>query len=285
MRATAVLLLLTVVVLLGCGGDDPVAPREPVVYACGPAGLIAVVENSDGERGSALELAFEMRRPQVLQVLGGILGVDTAAMRGMLLNDILEAYGEPWMIGELEKVAEGRYTSFCALTDGSARSSILLDSIRAMSSRGLAVDLIFDLHSDGPTLLFSDGRAAVADLAAVISRERLGVRALYQTCCHAATAIATWETAGLAAVSGAPGVNNITLYSPIAFLRTWTGGARFSDAVDRAFNIELDTLRHYSTIMPELLWLMSDENLASSRQRCGGLKPELLWVEKLGTGS
>ena len=278
----AALVICMPFIISACSNDDPAtAPPSLAVFARGDAALIVVVENSDGERGSALEAAFELRREQTLQVLAGILGIDTAAMRGMMLNEILENYGEPWMIRELAGVAGGKYVAVRSFSDESARASVFLDTLRALSRRGFIVDVIFDLHSDGGTVLFSDGRCSVSSLAQAVRDEGLRMRSLYQTCCYGGAAIATWKNAGVTAVSGAAGVNSITLYSPIAFLKNWTGGETFRAAVDHAFQQELDTLRSYAPVFPEILWLMTDDNLTASRQICGGAKPDIFWNESL----
>ena len=273
--------ILLTLLFISCGSDDPIAPEAPNIVddPSSSLALVAVVENANIVSGTGLEVAFFLKRKEACEILASIFQVDPSMLENKTLAQIVNEYGEPWMLREISKVATGHYKKIILLSDSAATSKTFLQTLRNLSQEGLTIDVIYDLHSNGSDVVFYDGRYPITDITSPIANEHLRMRSLYQTCCYGQMMIDDWERVNVRCVNGAVASNSIVLFSPIAFLKNWIAGQSYKASVQNAFQQEIDTIMTYNTIIPEIGMLMTGTYLTDSKQEVGGIKPDMLWRE------
>ena len=87
-----------------------------------------------------------------------------------------------------------------------------------------------------------------------------------------------WEDIDVIAVNGAKALNSFVIFSPIYFLELWVNGSTFKDAVQTAYNMEIDKLKSYRSAIPITQFLITDKIKKDSQQSIGGLDKYLLWM-------
>ncbi len=266
--------ILPLVMLFACSD-----PNEPVdKYISGqPAALLIVVENNDGLEGGMYEYGFQMYKDELLDIFADMFEVDRSQMEGKSLNKIIEEYGEEWQIRAITEAGEGFYDRVVSLTDETATRDGFIDAVLELSDQGFIVDAVFCLHGGHGTISFSDGSCGISGVADELRAGHAKLRSIYQTNCHAYSSMAIWASAGVIALNGASGTNNITMFSPSYFVESWTGGKRFNLAVADAYNREVEKIKSYSSILPVMEYILTEENLAGSFQHTGGHDDQIFW--------
>ncbi len=240
--------------------------------------LIIVVENCNMLGGGDLESIFEYIRGTLTPVLASIFQINESDMDGMTLTEIVDVFGEAWQTGAIQQAASGFYDRIIILTDESATYSNFMDSLYTLTEENYTIDVIFNLHGADDGILFSDYYCFVDDLTDEIQRNNINIRTLYQTCCYGSYMIDDWESIGIQAVNGANALNGLAVFSPILFLRYWTNGLHFEDAVQAAYNSEIQELMEYNDILPIADLMLSEETLEESRQLLGGIRRNCFWL-------
>ena len=165
------------------------------------------------------------------------------------------------------------------MSDSIAAYSNVSDSLAFLSQNGYMTDIIFNLHGDFDRVVFYDSTQLIEDITREFRVAEIKIRALYQTCCYGSYMIDDWENMGVQAVSGAIGLNSFAIFSPIFFLDYWTTGLNFEDAVESAYNAEINKLLSYNSMLPIIEYLISDEILNESRQSVGGTRQNCVWID------
>ena len=267
---------LIMILFYGCS-DDGVKPVIEKYTENGNPAIVFVVEN-DNMLGYEIELGYQMYKNEVLDVFEKIFGVPKEDMKDLELVEIVDIYGEEWMIDELTEVAESKYNKICVLTDETATENALLDTLQMLSENDHDIDIIFCLHGSPNSIHFHQSSQFIGIFTDKITERGIHIRSLYQTNCYGSKTIDDWEKTGIVAVNGSKEVNSVVLFAPFYFLEEWTGGKSYQDAVLTAFNRELEKYEEYNT--PELpisILFSSTEVLADSEQHFGGSDPGIFW--------
>jgi hypothetical protein len=271
--------IIVVLVLFVCAGCHDNSPSSPSAYVKnGREALIIVVENNNSLT-PITQTAFELYKDKLLRIFSETFGVPEEDMQGMPLSEIIDEYGEAWMVRELEAAATPYYTKVVTLTDSTATSQNVLDTIKTLATEGFILDIMFVLHGSRSRVWFADSTVNIANFTEDIASEHVSVRALYQTCCYGSFMIDEWEQIGIIAVNGAKGLNSLSMFSPIYFLQKWTSGMTFKNAVESAYQDEITKLKSYNTEIPVIDFILTDQVLDESSHTFGGQNSSLLWRE------
>ncbi len=241
--------------------------------------LVIVIENLGIAGNSQLEFAFQMFHDQVISILADAFRADPVILNGMTLEEIIDEYGEPWQIEEMVKVSSPFYDRILILSDSLAGHEVVLDSLISVAGEGFLVDLIFSLHGSSDCVTFFDGCIEISRFTQELKTWGIPVRVLYQTCCNGADMVDEWEAVGACAVNGAVALNSLVIFSPVYFLRYWTTGLPFGEAVRYAYQAELDTLMGFKDDIPIIVFLLNEEVVNQSQQVIGGTRPNLYWLQ------
>ena len=68
------------------------------------------------------------------------------------------------------------------------------------------------------------------------------------------------------------------LFSPQFFMNNWIKGMTYKQAVEKAYDQEIQYTQSFSAFIPELASTLTEENLANSVQLVGGTNADLLWT-------
>lgn len=266
--------------LSGCGKENPVSPPYTKT---GQEALLIVVENNN-LLDSLMSTGYTLFQTEMRTIFADVFEMSPDDIPDNLsLDEVIDQYGEDWQIGELIETAQPFYTKIVSLTDDDATGKAVLDSLTMLCRSGYTVDMIFNLHGGfnffggGASVLFADQSYNLDAFVDSIKNRSVCPRALYQTCCYGSSMIEAWERAGITAVNGASDLNTFVMFSPIYFLQNWTGGMRFSQAVQTAFDQEYKKIGSYSNVLEEITMLLSEDAVAGSRQEIGGKDTLLLW--------
>lgn len=258
------LLLIIPIIWLsaGCSEDsNPVITYTPT----GKSALIVAVENNDGLLYSEDKTLFQTFKSKMLPILSEIFGVPESAMADMSLNSIIETYGEPWQISEITKYAKGKYDTIITMHNETANLSNLKQYLEGFSSGGYTIDMVFCLHGNNNCFtMYNHEVCDISSFASYIKSHNIRLRALYQTCCNAGEALNKWASSGIYAVNGAVGINSVTLFSPGYFMEEWVNGASFEDAVNKAYQRDIDKIGTYNDRIPVKTYLLTPDNLKES---------------------
>lgn len=268
--------VLIIILFFACS-DDGVKPVKDKYTENGNPAIVFVVEN-DNMLGYEIEIGYQVYKDEVLSVFEKIFGVPKEDMKDLELVEIVDIYGEEWMIDELTAVAEAKYNKICILTDETAKENNLLDTLQMLSEDDYDIDIIFCLHGSANTIHFYQSSQYIGIFTDKIIEREINIRALYQTNCHGSKTIDDWEKTDILAVNGSKEVNSIVLFAPFYFLEEWTNGKSYEDAVLTAFNREVEKYNEYnSPELPISIIFSSSEVLSDSEQYFGGSDPRIYW--------
>ena len=284
-KIVSIVIAFTIVwVVAGCGKNNPVSS-----YAKnGREALLIVVENN-GLLDSMMEAGYGLFHAQIKSILEDVFELSKNTIPDSLsLTQVVDQFGEDWQISKLVSAAQPYYSKIVSLTDAGATGKAVLDSLSEMSRNGFAIDMIFNLHggidffTGIKSIYFSDRSYNVVAFTDSIKARSISVRSLYQTCCYGSSMIPAWEKTGIIAVNGASDLNSFAMFSPIYFLNNWTGGMTYHDAVQAAFNGEIEKLKSYQSVLPIITTLLTPDVIAGSTQEFGGTDSLWLWKTQLG---
>jgi len=280
--AVIVIVFAIVLELAGCGKNNPVSGNNGY-NKTGKEALLIVVENND-LLDSMMESGYSQFHAQIKSILEDVFELSKNTIPdSLLLTQIVDQFGEDWQIRKLETAAQPYYSKIVSLTDARATGKAVLDSLSQMSKSGFTIDMIFNLHggvdffTGVKSIYFSDRSYNVSAFADSIKARSIPLRSLYQTCCYGSSMIPAWEKTGIVAVNGASDLNSFAMFSPIYFLSNWTSGMTYHEAVEAAFNGELEKLKSYQSMLPIITLLLSPDVIAGSTQEFGGTDTLLLW--------
>lgn len=240
--------------------------------------LLLVIENVNIIGDDRLELGFLLFHNTAIKLLAEFFQVNESDLRNMSLNEIVDVYGEPWQIDEMIHIASSFYQKVVVLTDSMATFSNFVDSLIDLSNDHYTIDTIFNLHGGINCVCFYDATVFIEEMISCLNQHGLKIRTLYQTCCYGSSMIHDWENMGMYAVNGAKSLNHFSIFSPIYFLHYWTTGLNFKDAVERAYQSEMDQWISYNTTLPVINYLLTEDTLDESRQFVGGWKENCFWL-------
>ncbi len=242
------------------------------------AALILVIENLNMIGDDRLEWAFLLFHNTAIRLLAEFFQVNESDLRNRSLNEIVDVYGEAWQINEMIHVASSFYQKIIVLTDSMATYSNFVDSLTDLSNDGYTIDTIFNLHGGVDCVCFYDATIWIEDLISCLNQHGIKIRSLYQTCCYGSSMINNWENMGIQAVNGAKSLNHFSIFSPIFFLHDWTAGLNFKDAVECAYQSEIDQWISYNATLPVINDILTENILDESFQFIGGRKENCFWL-------
>lgn len=270
------LLMLLFLLVLSCSDSDN--PLENQYITDKPVALIVVVENLDGLEGSYLEAGYELYKEDAMPIFSDMFDVSIDSIDDLSLNEIIEIYGEKWQIEGICAEAENNYDEIRSLTDNQATEENLKNNLLDLKNNGYAIDMVFCLHGSEYEFCLYDKDIVVQNFADFLNNNQINIRMLYQTCCYGAYTISDWEEAGIYAVNGASGYNQMTLFSPAYFLKNWISGMSYEEAVFRAYEEEIAKIESYSSVLP-ILNFINIEDDEGSIQNIGGQNPSILFSQ------
>ncbi len=224
--------------MTGCSDDTSTDPVTPPVTTNPNAALVLVVENREILPAYA-GWAWQNSREQTIPLLSDFFGVPGDSLRWRSFDEVIDDFGEPWFIDEALTAAGNAYRCVVVLTDETATTDRLLDTLADLSAEGLTVDLLLNMHASTSTILFSDRSVPITEFTGSVRQRGIQIRALYQTCCYASNHLSAWESTGITAVCGSLNTNSLVIFAPLGFLTFWTNGQDFASAVRQAEQYEL----------------------------------------------
>jgi hypothetical protein len=271
----SIVIFLLLIFIVSCSEDSTVQPNLKPDLKDQPTALIVVTENNLLINPS-LNLAYTFIKDDVLNVLSDIFKVEKSNMENMTLAEIIEIYGEDWQNEEIRKVANKYYDEVIILTDAEATGNNLLNNIQIVAGKGMYIDLIFSLHAGSDRYIsFSDRRYHINEITNWLKQRNIFIRSLYQTCCYGSYYFNDWKDINTIAINGAFRANDIAIFSPIYFLEEWINGASFNDAVNIAYNRDIEKLKTYNDVLPINDLMLTDEILKNSKQLTSGINDNL----------
>ncbi|HPG39835.1 MAG TPA: hypothetical protein PLP19_11795 [bacterium] len=281
-RLGFILIVSVLVLSLACGDDkNPVKPTEEQVKFSlttdGKPALVMVIENT---MGSLAELGFQVYPSEIKKILSNMFAIDTTAMTGMSLSQIVDAFGEDWQINQLKTVCAPKYQKIITLTDQTATSQILVDSLTALKNQNYSIDLLLNVKGSASEIIFYNNAAmTITDFITKLDEKDISIRAVYHTCDSGSGMIDDWKKYRIIAVNGAAQTNTLIMFSPIYFMQRWLAGETFADAVQNAYNDEITQLGAYASVAPVVSTMMISESAKNaSKQSTGGLDKNLLFI-------
>jgi hypothetical protein len=216
--------------------------KHPLIVQSSPSkALIILMCNVEGNSGGIIQDLFTLKGDSALEIIGQILKVEPNKLKGLSIDQIVNFYGEPFVLSNINITASNHYDTILFLIDSNATFNNFVQGIRNLNPKFI-LDVIVDLHGDSTGWLFADGFYWKDELFDSLCQLQK-IRALYQTCCFGSLIIDTLSKTGICAINGAYGYNNLILYSPINFIKNWVNGQSFETAVQNAYMAELDSLR------------------------------------------
>lgn len=240
MRNRLIVAAVCCVLLAACSEDTP---NEPVVN--NPAtndALVIVVENNE-MFPSYVETAWVFFKDQVIPLFSDFFDVPEDSLRSRSFGEVIDDYGEPWILDRVEEAAGTSYSEVVRLTDRDATLDRLVSELERLKNAGYNIDVVFDMHASETTVLFDDRSVPVSEMTQAVLARGIRIRALFQTCCHASHHLDEWEQTGIVAVSGSFDTNYLTIYTPAGFVKYWTEGRTYADAVRLACEYEIEQTR------------------------------------------
>ncbi|TAL67583.1 MAG: hypothetical protein EPN82_14105 [Bacteroidetes bacterium] len=277
-RTAFILLIITLSFLVySCRENSSNPIDENITYQdTGKKALLIVVENKDLIAFSD-ENMFRSYKEMILPVLSDLFGVPKDSMENLMLGEIVEQYGEPWQLNQIADAGKDYYDKIIKLTDETATSISFIDSLKILADEDYTIDVVLNLHGSMTSLVFTDTDIDFGTLTQRIKSKGIKIRALYQTACYGKYSLNSWSNIGLYAVNGAEDLNEITLFSAAYFIREWTSGKTYEDAVYSAYDFEIQKLKTYNNILPVDEFILTQENLMHSLQRVTGKDTKILW--------
>ncbi len=266
------------VLLLACQ-KNPNEPENELGNLESPKALVCVIENNNSVGGQSIETAFQIFKNSILPVFSDFFTVPKDSMKNMTLNQIIDVYGEAWQIKEIQNISSEYYDKFISLTDEMAMYSVLIDSLSLLSEQGYSIDMIFNLHGGSNGVSFYSNFCLIDKFIQDLNDRDIQIRSLYQTCCNGSGMVDDWQEYGIQAVNGAVSINSFALFSPVFYIQEWITGIPFSEAVENAYNMEIQELSSYRDRLPVDQFFLTDENKQDSKQIVGGVQPNLKWHE------
>ncbi|MEZ4725302.1 MAG: hypothetical protein R2863_11655 [Candidatus Kapaibacterium sp.] len=257
-------LLLLSSLLFSCKENTTINNLSPNYYSDGRATLVMVIENSDNANEQIEDIAFNSYPNETRHIFSEVFGVPVDSLYNKDLNQILNQYGEPWQIAEIKSAGSAYYDSIIVLTDSTATSVNLINLMEKLSKEKNSIDLIFSLHGTSTSIQFFDNSIRIDKLTKQLLETNVKLRLLYQTNCRSAKALDNWTNIGLAGCNGTVGVNYLTIFAPINFVKSWTNGATYYDAVQFAYDEEIISLKSYNNVLPILDYITTGNYLSGS---------------------
>ncbi len=270
------IIFLFIVTLFACSENT----SEPVLNTVKDDAALIIVVETKFLLNPLTELAFIWYKDAVLNVLVDIFGVEKSKMENMTLSEIIELYGEEWQIREMKKTGSKHYKEIIVLTDEDATGTKLMQSISVLAEKGYYIDMIFSLHaSSEKEICFIDRNYHIDEITKFLKDNNYYVRSLYQTCCYGSYFFEDWENAGMIAVNGSVESNGVNIFSPVYFLQEWVSGKTFSEAVQRAYERDIEKVRSYKNQLPVEEYLLDEQTLEDSRQLTEGINSSIFWID------
>lgn len=188
-------------------------------------------------------------------VMGYLFEVSPKDLEGMKLEEIVEEYGEPWLIDQLEEEA-GSYDKVNSLLNEDATFDSFVQNVESLSEEGYIVDVVLNVHGSPQRLCFHN-RICVNQsyLERSLIHKEINLGYVYQTACHGQHFRDSWITVGAKAVNGSIKENSYGIYAPKVFLQEITAGETFKDSVEAGYNYEVELWKKMSTFIPGFEWV------------------------------
>lgn len=263
MKNILIILTLTLA-LFSCNEENTNQPSN--IHNKGKA-LILVVENLDIMNADEEEL--EKMRPQLVDLFSNLFKVDKQTIANMPILDVIDIYGEEYIINSCKEIIADKYDRIITLTDEDTDSKIFIDSINELINAGYIVDIVLNMHGTENKLSFNDKLIDIEDIIKSIEKSNR-IRVVYQTCCYGKSTIENWEAIGVSGINGAEALNSVTIFASRLFLEHWISGKTYYDCVNEAYKDELKMYDLFKTLYPELTNYIDNIDYSGSKQFIGG---------------
>jgi hypothetical protein len=258
------ILLLILLVIGACTNDGGLTAPKFEYSTEGKAALVIVVENSKNTNRDFQDIAFTSYKAEMISIFSDIFAVPEDSLANKTLDQILEQYGEPWQLESIRKEASDYYTKIISLTDSTANVPNLIDSLKLLNNLGYTVDMVFSLHGNAFGISFQQGDYPISKFTSELKEAGIKLRILYQTNCYSSYELGKWSDAELEACNGTTGQNLLTIFAPMNFVKAWTAGKSYKEAVEFAYNEELRILGTYNDRLPLLDYIINGNYILGS---------------------
>jgi hypothetical protein len=231
--------------------------------------LVIVVENNFGVPDEISAL-YGKSKERVDPVLAFIFKTEKENLAGMDLAEVVDAYGEDYLAGRYAKAASG-YGKVVVLTDEKASYSNFEDTLLALGAEKRTIDILLDLHGSEGSICFHKeciDKDYISFTSSIKSSFPPDIGFVYQTLCYGGQNMEPWIKKGAKAVNGAEGVNNFVILAPEKFLRSWTSGDGFAEAVEKGYSLEVSVHKILNKIFSG--YALTEESLSSGRMLFAG---------------
>ena len=226
--------------------------------------LVIVMENNFGVP-EELSSLYDENKENIDAILAFVFKTEKENMAGMGLAEVIDAYGEDYLADRFKKAAKG-YGEVVVLTDGQASYGNFEETLVSLNEKGKTVDILLDLHGGPDEICFYEDCVDndwMEFMVSMRSSEPLNIGFVYQTLCYGGQNMEPWLKMGAKAANGAEGLNNFVVIAPEKFLRSWTNGDGFAEAVEKGYSLELSVDKIMSKIFPG--YSLTEESVNSGR--------------------
>jgi hypothetical protein len=190
-------------------------------------------------------------------ILAYIFDTDPENLRNKTLEEILEIYGEDWLINEISEESVS-YDKTLELIDRKASFDNLTSQIQDLSKEGYTVDLILDIHGSKDSLCFYNKECINQQTLTSSLTEDVDIGYVYQTACYGKYFTEAWITIGAKVVNGSEAMNSFVIFAPKVFLQKIQQGHNFEESVEAGYTYELSLWSSLEKIHKNFSWINKD---------------------------
>jgi hypothetical protein len=196
-------------------------------------------------------------------LLASTLKVDRKELTDKNLLEIIDVYFEDYLARQFSKAAEG-YEEIIVLTDEIASYDNFKQTLSALQDKGKTIDILLHLHGTQDAIYFYNQYVPWVFIAQDLGKDS-NIGFVYQTICYSGNYLDNWLNLGAKVASGSLGSNSFVVLSPERFLKLWTKGESYYQAVNQAFDFEVTEWGNIANFVPGDVLKVTDDILEESK--------------------
>jgi len=172
-------------------------------------------------------------------------------------EEIAVYHAEEFLIDRYKKAAES-YGKIVVLRNTEATYQNFKETLIDLSDNENKVDIFLNLHGSKNTILFYDDlkkppytgeSIQKSRILNDLKKESLNIGFVYQTLCYGSYNLNFWIDIGARVVNGAKDGNDFVIVSPEIFLKEWSKGRTFKEAVEKGYRYERSIVKALNFIL------------------------------------
>jgi len=225
--------------------------------------VLVIVMEENFSQGGQSEHEYQQQKGIMNTFFSLIFRVSRKNLDDKTLSEIIDVYGEDYLANQFKKAAKG-YGEIIILTDEEASYSNFKKVLLDINGQGKTMDIVLDLHGGPKAIYFYKQKVYKEDIARDRDLKGLNIGYVYQTVCFGGQNIEFWIDIGAKVVSGSKEGNAFVLLAPGKFLKFWTGGETYYDAVNGGFKYELRIQKAINRFSPVEMFPLDERTLKGS---------------------